>query len=116
MRLICPQTSTPLPKKFFEQSSPPGLSHQIRPRIRSPSHLAPQVAIETKAQSLLFLRRKVARGVRDQREACRMGIREAIASEAFQLPEGAFGKFPRIAVIEHPRDELSLKFVNAACG
>src|SRR3954447_18281335 len=59
MRLICPQTSTPLPKKFFEQSSPPGLSHQIRPRIRSPSHLAPQVAIETKAQSLLFLRRKV---------------------------------------------------------
>src|SRR3954451_10766197 len=61
MRLIRPQTSTPLPKKFFEQSSPPGLSHQIRPRIRSPSHLAPQVAIETKAQSLLFLRRKVAR-------------------------------------------------------
>src|SRR3954451_22454406 len=63
MRLIRPQTSTPLPKKFFEQSSPPGLSHQIRPRIRSPSHLAPQVAIETKAQSLLFLRRKGARAL-----------------------------------------------------
>ena len=43
-----------------------------------------------------------------------MGFRKAVAAEAFELSEGALGKFPRVAVIKHALDELVLKFVDAA--
>ena len=43
-----------------------------------------------------------------------MGFGEAVAAEAFQLLERAFGEFRRVAVVEHAPDQLLLKFVDAA--
>jgi hypothetical protein len=43
-----------------------------------------------------------------------MGFRKPVAAETLQLPESAFGKFTRVAIIQHAGDQLVLECVDAA--
>jgi hypothetical protein len=61
---------------------------------------------EIRAEDIRVMAFEPRGGIGDERKRSRVAFRESIAAKAFELREGALGKFRRIAALDHAVHEL----------